>query len=50
MVILFFYNNGSFVLKQVSPSYENQLLGDGFEVGDIFKQAANELALYFSSP
>ncbi|KAF2606595.1 hypothetical protein F2Q68_00043415 [Brassica cretica] len=44
------YRSTYVIQAQVSPSYENQLLGDGFGVGDIFKQAANELALYFSSP
>ncbi|KAG2328377.1 hypothetical protein Bca52824_011105 [Brassica carinata] len=38
------------IQAQVKPSYENQLLGDGFGAGEIFKQAAQELALYLSSP
>ncbi|VVB00721.1 unnamed protein product [Arabis nemorensis] len=38
------------IQAQVNQSYENQLLGDGFGVGEIFKQAAQELVLYFSSP
>ncbi|ESQ30502.1 hypothetical protein EUTSA_v10012185mg [Eutrema salsugineum] len=37
------------IQAQVNPSYENQLLGDGIGVGEIFKQAAQELVLYFSS-
>lgn len=36
-------------MEQVKPSYENQLLGDGFGAAEIFKQAAQEMALCFSS-
>lgn len=50
IVFLLFIMVLFFVMKQVKPSYENQLLGDGFGAGEIFKQAAQELALYFSSP
>ncbi|CAH8255101.1 unnamed protein product [Arabidopsis lyrata] len=38
------------IQAQVNPSYESQLLGNGFGVGDIFKQVAQELVLYLSSP
>ncbi|CAE5959774.1 unnamed protein product [Arabidopsis arenosa] len=38
------------IQAQVNPSYETQLLGNGFGVGDIFKQVAQELVLYLSSP
>ncbi|CAH2036272.1 unnamed protein product [Thlaspi arvense] len=38
------------IQAQVNPSYRNQLLGDGIGVGEIFKQAAQELVVYFSSP
>lgn len=44
------YDEFLWVMLQVNPSYENQLLGDGFGVGEIFKQVAQELVLYFSSP
>ncbi|CAG7875649.1 hypothetical protein HID58_018516 [Brassica napus] len=37
------------IQAQVKPSYENQLLGDGFGAAEIFKQAAQEMALCFSS-
>ncbi|CAA7048322.1 unnamed protein product [Microthlaspi erraticum] len=36
------------IQTQVNP-YDNQLLGDGFGVGEIFKQAAQEIVSYFSS-
>lgn len=36
-------------MKQVNPSCENQLLGNGLGVVDVFKQVSQELVLYFSS-
>ncbi|XP_010479448.1 PREDICTED: transcription factor bHLH95-like [Camelina sativa] len=38
------------IQAQVNPIYANQLLGNGVGVGEIFKQVAQELVLYFSSP
>ncbi|EOA37806.1 hypothetical protein CARUB_v10011964mg [Capsella rubella] len=38
------------IQAQVNPSYANQLLGNGFGVGEIFKQVAQDLVLCFSSP
>ncbi|KAG7649094.1 Myc-type basic helix-loop-helix (bHLH) domain [Arabidopsis thaliana x Arabidopsis arenosa] len=37
------------IQAQVNPSCENQLLGNGLGVVDVFKQVSQELVLYFSS-
>ncbi|KFK35982.1 hypothetical protein AALP_AA4G062900, partial [Arabis alpina] len=37
------FRNNYMIQAQVNPSYENQLLGDGIGVGEIFKQAAQEM-------